>query len=215
MCLNGVDKFYRRLVYDFIHKKNIVDNTFLSFTPNELDNPRNSTIDSKYDFPFNAGILKNFNYRDRKHISNVYNLSFCNIITETQFNITTEKSMQITEKTDKSFTTLQPFVLVSTTGTIKRLHEYGFKTFDKWWDESYDLEEDNNIRLQKIFNVIEYINSLSMEKLTEMYNDMKPILIHNFKLSLHMWNNQNSHWYSNPTFDLIIFKKSKTFFYLK
>jgi len=216
MCLNGVDRNYRKLIYDFIHEKNIVDNTFLSFTPTELDNQRHTTIGDNWDFPFNNdNIHKKFNYRNRKHISNVYNLSFCNIITETQFNTTIEKSMQITEKTDKSFTTLQPFVLVSTTYSIKRLHEYGFKTFDKWWDESYDLEEDNSVRMQKLFNVIEYINSFSLEELTEIYNDMKPILIHNFELSLNMWNNQNSHWYPNPKFDLITFKKSNSFFYLK
>ena len=204
LCLNGVQRAHRVELWDFLYKKNILDDVFLSFTPNEPWNPRRTIIDDEYDCPFNVP-SNNFDYRQRSQISNLYNLSFCNIITETQFSSTKENSLQITEKTDKSFVTLQPFIMVSTDKTIQRLHEYGFKTFDNWWDESYDLEEDSSKRLDKIFKVIEYINSFSIEKLSNMYIEMKPILIHNFKLSRKMWNDVNSHWYPEPIFDEIKF----------
>lgn len=202
LCLNGIERSHRTKLWDFFYKKNILDNVFLSFTPHEPWNDRCTIIDTEYDYPFNSQYGE-FNYRHRNKISNLYNSSFCNIITETQFSSTSENSLQITEKTDKSLVTLQPFIMVSTDRTIQRLHEYGFKTFNNWWDESYDLEPDSSKRLDKIFKVIEHINSFSIEELTDMYIEMKPILIHNFKLSRKIWNDDNSYWHQKPVFDEI------------
>ena len=43
-----------------------------------------------------------------------------------------------------------PFVMVNGHGSISKLKELGFKTFDKWWDESYDDEPNETDRLNKI-----------------------------------------------------------------
>ena len=68
--------------------------------------------------------------------------------------------------------------------TLVALKSLGYKTFDRWWDESYDLEEDHTLRMQKIFKVIDFINSLSDNQIADMYNDMKDTLDYNAELLL-------------------------------
>ena len=75
-------------------------------------------------------------------------------------------------------------------GTLKYLHEQGYQTFSKYWDESYDLCEDHEERLYKIFEVIKYIESKSINELKNIYEDMKPILLHNYnqvKSNIYEW----------------------------
>jgi hypothetical protein len=76
----------------------------------------------------------------------------------------------------------KPFVLGAPPYTLKLLKEHGFKTFSDFWDESYDSITVHEERLLKIFEVIDFINSKSIEELQEMYIQMKPILEHNYNL---------------------------------
>jgi F0F1-type ATP synthase gamma subunit len=63
--------------------------------------------------------------------------------------------------------------------TLKYLKTFGFKTFDRWWDESYDNETNHHKRITKIFDIIDYINSKSIDELTIIYSEMTNILEHN------------------------------------
>lgn len=116
--------------------------------------------------------------------------SFCNIVMETFFankkmdngEIVFPKERFFTEKTFRPLTSCQPFILCSNSGNLKILKSFGFKTFDKWWDESYDDIEDDEERMKSIMEVISYINSLSIESLKKIYDEMIPTLIHNFEL---------------------------------
>ncbi len=75
----------------------------------------------------------------------------------------------------------QPFIIFGNPHSLKKLKEYGFKTFDKWWDESYDEELDFNIRFEKIVKVLEEIANWSFDKCYEVTNEMETILIHNYR----------------------------------
>ena len=44
----------------------------------------------------------------------------------------------LTEKIYKPIICGSPFFVLGNRGTISELRNMGFKTFDKWWDESYD-----------------------------------------------------------------------------
>jgi N-glycosylase/DNA lyase len=65
---------------------------------------------------------------------------------------------------------------------LEYLKTYGFKTFDKFWDESYDSEENHEYRLIKILKVIDYIDNLSITSLRRLYDSLRPILEHNFEI---------------------------------
>jgi hypothetical protein len=81
---------------------------------------------------------------------------------------------------------MNPFIVVAYSHFIKKLHELGFKTFDKWWDESYDNEKDDEKRLNMIFNLLKDISEKPMDELQKMYKEMIPILQHNFDLATNL-----------------------------
>ncbi len=65
---------------------------------------------------------------------------------------------------------------------LKILKEQGFKTFDKYWDESYDTYEEGWIRLQKILKLVDTLSKLPKKDILKMYIDMKDTLQHNSDL---------------------------------
>jgi hypothetical protein len=104
--------------------------------------------------------------------------SFCGIINETRF---AYPFGNISEKTLSTINCRVPFILVGPPNSLSYLQNLGFKTFSKWWDESYDQETDHQKRISKIFNLIDFIDSMSLKDLTSMYNSMNEILSHNIK----------------------------------
>jgi hypothetical protein len=62
----------------------------------------------------------------------------------------------------------------------------GFKTFSEFWNESYDNETDHQTRFIKIFEIIDYIESLSIQECRDMYVKMDKILKHNYNVSINL-----------------------------
>lgn len=105
--------------------------------------------------------------------------SFLYIVTETCF---WDRKCHLTEKIFKPVILQQPFVLLGCAHNLEYLKSYGFQTFDRWWDESYDHIEDPVARIQAVADIVKYINGLSLGQLTDMLHQMQPVLEHNFKL---------------------------------
>lgn len=181
LCLNLQPRPYRLKILEFFYKNNISENSYLTHNFSILDNDSKTLhldehLDSLYENPYAASsyIPTYLNYN-----------SFCNVVTETCFygsNINF-----ITEKTEKCFSAGQPFIIISNPYFLKKLKELGYKTFSDFWDESYDEEEDDEVRMEMIFDEIKKINLLSYDELSKIYSEMIPILKHNQKI--------NSDWY--------------------
>jgi len=62
---------------------------------------------------------------------------------------------------------------------LKYLKQKGFKTFSKWWDESYDDIKDGDKRLKAVIEVVETLSKKSAPELLDMYMDMAPVLEYN------------------------------------
>jgi hypothetical protein len=77
-----------------------------------------------------------------------------------------------------------PFVLVGSPYTLKELKTYGFKTFNDFWDESYDEMESPNDRMIALFNLCKNLINKSKDEWNIMYKKMIPILKHNRNLLL-------------------------------
>ena len=99
-----------------------------------------------------------------------------NIVTETVFY---DQALHLTEKIFKPIVTKRPFILVSSPGNLAYLKSYGFRTFNKWIDESYDDEHDSDIRIGLIVKQIEKLCNLSQSQLSAMYIEMQEILEYN------------------------------------
>lgn len=105
-----------------------------------------------------------------------YEESFCAIVLESRV---MQPWPNISEKTLNAISNRRPFIMVGAPGTLSMLKEMGFKTFDQWWDESYDDIINNTDRLAKICDVIDYVDSYTLKELRSMYNDMEDVLVHN------------------------------------
>jgi len=112
-------------------------------------------------------------------VSEYYLKCFCAVVTETRY---AQPLSNFSEKTFRPIGYRIPFILVAPPYTLVALKSLGYKTFNQWWDESYDFEEEHTARMQKIFKVIDFINSLSTNQVYEMYSDMKDTLDYNASL---------------------------------
>jgi hypothetical protein len=102
--------------------------------------------------------------------------SFVNLVTETRFS---SLASNISEKSLKPMCVYRPFLMLSSYGTLDLLKKLGFQTFDKWWDESYDLEKNHVKRFEQVYSIANQILAYSISDLEKMLEEMRPILEHN------------------------------------
>lgn len=105
----------------------------------------------------------------------IYLDSYIHIVTETNF----KNDIFPTEKIINPMVVLQPFILVGAPGYLKYIKSLGFKTFDGFINESYDLEYNNELRFEKICNEIDRLSKLSLEEIHNWYISIIPILEYN------------------------------------
>jgi hypothetical protein len=65
---------------------------------------------------------------------------------------------------------------------LEVLKQNGFKTFDKWWDESYDNHTEGWDRFRGVLNNITELSKRSKKGIFDMYVNMKDVLQHNSDL---------------------------------
>lgn len=99
------------------------------------------------------------------------------IVTETVYFL---PKLHLTEKVFKPIIAQRPFILVAAPGNLAYLRSYGFRTFDRWIDESYDQEQDHYVRIEKITAEIARLCALPMSELKLMHEEMKEVLQYNF-----------------------------------
>lgn len=103
--------------------------------------------------------------------------AFWHVVSETVFY---HKKLHLTEKIFKPIIARRPFLLVAAPGNLAYLKSYGFKTFDKWVDESYDTEQDDDKRIQLIVAQLKKLCNYNRDELYSMQEEMDDILDYNF-----------------------------------
>ena len=91
------------------------------------------------------------------------------------------KRLHITEKTFKAITLEMPFVLVAPAHSLEYMRSYGFRTFDGIFDESYDLEEDDTVRIKKVTKLLKDLDNLSVAERQQIHRACLPIVQYNFE----------------------------------
>ena len=104
--------------------------------------------------------------------------SSLNIVTET-FGEKDDGSIFLTEKTYKPILHFQPFVIVAAPYTLRAVQNKGYKTFDKWIDESYDSIQDDQTRLKSAIASARKFYLRSKEDIAQDLYEMIDILKHN------------------------------------
>ena len=72
-------------------------------------------------------------------------------------------------------------IVMGSQDSLGYLRQMGFKTFNDFWDEDYDGVAEQN-RYQKILDLIDHIAQQPIDKLADIYQQMQPILDHNYNL---------------------------------
>jgi hypothetical protein len=205
LCFNGIPKLHRLLVLsEFLTKPEYDGKFILTMGRAKEDNQKkfyeiakngiqgsslenkNVILDflEKYDSR-NDRIYDRFNLSENGKSNggsinvNAHRKCFVNIVTETLWDI--DNCVFFSEKTLKPIYTCQPFIIVGNPYTLKKLKDYGFQTFSRWWDESYDEETDESRRIEKIFKVMRNISTWDKDKCKEILLEMNETLKHNFQ----------------------------------
>jgi len=108
-----------------------------------------------------------------------------NLAADSMFYVPTEtvywgKRLHLTEKTFKPIALEMPFILVAPAHSLEYLRSYGFKTFGNVIDESYDDEEDDFTRLEKIAKLLTNIEGLSAKEKQQIYQHCIPAATYNY-----------------------------------
>lgn len=100
----------------------------------------------------------------------------------------------ISEKTIKSILSRRPFVVLSSPGTLRDLRSLGFKTFDKMWNEDYDLISNASDRLSAVVKVMQYICQQNIRNLAKQVED---IVDYNYQHYMNNFvNDDHIRWYN-------------------
>jgi hypothetical protein len=86
----------------------------------------------------------------------------------------------LTEKTFKAIALEMPFVLVAPAGSLAYLQEYGFKTFNNIFDESYDTETDDIRRIEKVTKLLKNLDTMDPIERLQLHRACLPIVEHNY-----------------------------------
>jgi len=105
-----------------------------------------------------------------------YNNSYISIVVETEID---DRIMFLTEKTFKPIMCYHPFILLGNKHSLKTLKKLGYKTFSKWWDESYDNYDNIYDRVYNAFKEVKKICLLDRSTLSDMIKDMESTLEYN------------------------------------
>jgi hypothetical protein len=124
-------------------------------------------IDSKYDLFYNLAI--NITKED-------YEKTFISIITES---LADDDTLFFSEKIWKPIMVGHPFILYGNQFSLKLLKEWGFKTFDKWIDESYDEVSDRVHRAEMVVRELKKFENKTIDELNKIREEMVEICTYN------------------------------------
>lgn len=200
-CLNRVDRPHRRQLVAMLEYYNLLSNADYSHDNKNAYNPTgtsqlltitdwNSDLHPAFAVKRIKRLLKNvlplvldqsdtsFN-TIHNFFEETYLRTWFSVITETFFDDEIENTFYLSEKIFKPMFAKHPFIIVGQPNAIKHLHTLGFKTFGKWWDESYSDIDDPIQRLDAICKLIDSLKQKTKEEWIKMYEDMQHVLEYN------------------------------------
>lgn len=165
-----IDLYERNLIRDGLISLNKIDRLPYPTTPDtEFFFRENTplTIDSLPELRYNLAC--NITTED-------FERTFVSVVTET---LADDGTLFFSEKIWKPIMVGHPFMVYGNKGSLSYLKSIGYKTFDRWWDESYDNEPDRNRRSAMIADELLKLKSKSIDELRTMREEMKDVINHN------------------------------------
>jgi hypothetical protein len=196
-CLNRIHKQYRKEFVWNLWNNDLIDNAYVSYgnvpnidTRGDFDiindgfiayqTKRISHVPATFDklLPLRADHLTTAEHNNHSiNVDHFHTNSYWNIALETY--IDASGGTFLTEKTFKPIKYGQAFVILGTENSLGLLKDQGYKTFDRWIDESYDTITDVRFRWYAVFEETRKIALKSLEQLHLDYLAQLPIIHHN------------------------------------
>ena len=181
LSYNRAIRHHRVRFFIDLLEKNLLDSGLVSFNKihnipydvnektKEFINERTPmTIDTMPELKYNLAV--NITVEDFKR-------TFISVVTET---LVDDGTLFFSEKIWKPIMVGHPFMVYGNQYSLKYLKSIGFKTFDKWIDESYDDESDRDRRCKMIVNVLEKFSLKSLDELKKLREEMFEICEFNY-----------------------------------
>jgi hypothetical protein len=107
--------------------------------------------------------------------------SWFTVVTETEMR---DRPSRITEKPCKALVNFHPLIFLGNPGALDQLREYGFRTFEGFFDESYDEELDAKRRFDRVYDQVVELCRRSDQDLARRAGLVEEALIHNARRGL-------------------------------
>lgn len=195
LCYNRRPHVHRKiLVYEILNNPTILNNIVLSYggTTNRFNYGFHNFLEKIKDIDRAKKVNEFFqtmefeiNVDNRNLETNqaddfdchMHHKTFISLVSETNAN---SDNLFFSEKTYKPIIAKQPFIIYGNPNSLTYLKKLGFKTFDKWIDESYDTEIEFENRLDKIIKLCEDISNMDTTDLYRIREEMSSVLEHNY-----------------------------------
>ena len=190
-CLNKRLRPHRIWFYSHLYYNNLLDKGLVSMNPYQATDMvwwEERTMEGERFaeplkiLPLDVYGKSNKEFGDNFYI-NRFNPEVCldtwvNVIPEASYG-DMDGNVFLSEKTFKAIVCHHPFIILGSKGSLKELRKLGYKTFDRWIDESYD-ELDTWERFEAITEAIKKIDAI--ENKLEWFKSMESVLKHNYKI---------------------------------
>ena len=195
LCLNRIHKSWRAAVVADLTSMSILDNSIWSYC--NVDN------NDDQDSPLQIDLVPQLRYRTQRFLDQapyyaddltddqrndhsqfvpeLYQDTFCNIVTESQLDVDQSGGVFLTEKTFKPIKHAQMFFVVGAAGSLAELRRMGYRVFDHVLDNSYDLIEDATQRWLSLRDAIQQAHAQGVKLL---YQQCLDDIAHNQQLFL-------------------------------
>jgi hypothetical protein len=117
------------------------------------------------------------------HLPNLHSKALFSIVNETLISNYKNTSLFFSEKLLKPIINYQPMIIYGQPGINRKIQMLGFKTYEQYFDLSFDDEPDDILRYKKLLTSVEntasYLQSLSRDKQIEWRFKEAELLIYN------------------------------------
>jgi hypothetical protein len=181
--LLGQTKPHRKFIYDQLCRHSLLDQSLVSIWGDVnyispeialIEDPALQTSRTTVSMASIAG-LRNGVSMSHSIPTGIYQNTWYSIVAETNEHY----SNFITEKTAKPLFEKRVFVLFGSQGLLARLRSFGFQTFDRVIDESYDREPNDQRRWKMAFD---QVVTLANSDPIEVYSQVEQVLQNNYNI---------------------------------
>ena len=189
-CLNKRPRTHRNWFYIELFKQNMLEYGLVSMNDygthvSRLEDKFVDTVlmkEARKQLPLLVYNQSNSEKSDLYYINRITDQVFLDtwvtVISEASF-ADSDETIFISEKTFKPIACMHPFIILGNRGSLSKLRDMGYKTFDGFIDESYD----NMTTLDRMSAIIREVKRIhSIKDKVAWLDSMQDILEHNFNV---------------------------------